>query len=84
MSENEFGNLVEFGLSVLQARAYVALLRLGSSRASQISSMLGIVRPEAYRILQELCIKGLVERSLGTPLKFAAVPPDRAVARPSC
>jgi sugar-specific transcriptional regulator TrmB len=41
---------------------------------------MGIVRPEAYRILQELCTKGLVERSLDTPIKFVAVPPDRAIS----
>jgi sugar-specific transcriptional regulator TrmB len=77
MSEVE--DLVDFGLTVLQARAYVALLRLGNARASQISSAIGTVRPETYRVLRELALKGLVERSPGLPSIFIALPPNRTV-----
>lgn len=79
MSDNDLASLREFGLTSLQARVYVALLELGVVRASQIGPQVGVVRPEAYRILQELSTKGLVQRNLGPPATYAAVAPKRAV-----
>jgi sugar-specific transcriptional regulator TrmB len=70
--------LVEFGLSSLQARTYLGLVRLGRCKASQASSSLGIVRPEVYRVLRELSLKGLVERSPGSPSIYTPTPPDQA------
>jgi sugar-specific transcriptional regulator TrmB len=80
MSEEDLSSLVDFGLTKLQARAYVALLKLGTARASQLSSTMGVIRPEVYRLLRELCTRGLVQKSLGYPSTFSAVPPDHALS----
>jgi len=79
MSDEEIEDLVNFGLTVLQAKTYIALLRLGNAHASQISPLIGTVRPETYRVLRELSLKGIVERSPGTPSEFRALPPNRAI-----
>lgn len=71
---------MEFGLTALQSKTYLALLRLGTAGASQVSSTTGIVRPEAYRVLRELSLKGLVERNPGLPSTYTARPPKQGVS----
>jgi sugar-specific transcriptional regulator TrmB len=79
MSERE-ADLMEFGLTVLQSKAYLTLLRLGSMRAGQLSSATGIVRPEIYRILRELSSQGLVQRTPGVPSIYAAASPEKGLS----
>jgi sugar-specific transcriptional regulator TrmB len=71
---------MDLGLTLLQARVYLALTQLGTSRALQLATTVGIVRPEVYRILRELGSKGLVQRNLTSPSTFTATSPDTTVA----
>jgi sugar-specific transcriptional regulator TrmB len=80
MSEQDIASLAEFGLTALQARVYVALLKLGTIRASRISTNVGVVRPEVYRVLRELSVKGLVQRNLGPPATYSPIAPARALS----
>jgi sugar-specific transcriptional regulator TrmB len=80
MSEEDLKILTEFGLSAIQAKTYVAVLRLGRSKASHICSVVGLTRSETYRILGELSVRGLVQRCAGSPSTFAASPPCEAVS----
>jgi sugar-specific transcriptional regulator TrmB len=80
MSEQDVSSLAEFGLTSLQARVYVALLKLGAVRARQISVSVGVVRPEVYRVVHELSVKGLVQKNLGPPATYSAIAPARALA----
>ena len=79
MSEKMLSNLQDAGLTLLQARVYVVLLSLGTSRAVQLCSASKIARPEVYRILRELADKGLVNCNLTSPVTYTAVPPGKAV-----
>lgn len=79
MSEKDSPSLVDFGLTSLQSRVYIALLRIGTCKPSRISSLIGIVRPESYRVLRELGTKGLVRRNPGLPSTYTAIPPNQAV-----
>jgi sugar-specific transcriptional regulator TrmB len=80
MSDQDIISLSEFGLTYLQARVYVALLKLGKARASAIGTRVGIVRPEVYRVLRELSAKGLIEKNLGSTASYCAIPPARALS----
>lgn len=71
--------LERFGLTAAQTKVYLAMLRLGPCRPSNLSDSITIARPEAYRVLRELASKGLVTQNLGKPLTFAAVPPATAL-----
>jgi sugar-specific transcriptional regulator TrmB len=79
MSAEDLAGLIEFGLTSLQARTYLALLKLGPCNARQVSSNLQTVRPEVYRALHELCYKGLVVRSPGSPSTYTPLPAVQAV-----
>jgi len=76
LSEEDESNLVEMGLTLLQARAYLALLRLGTTRAPRLAAAIDVVRPEVYRILRELSAKGLAQRSLASPATYTAASPQ--------
>jgi sugar-specific transcriptional regulator TrmB len=80
MSEKDIVVLTEFGLTVMQAKAYIALLAVGEAAPSQLSKAIGVVRPEAYRVLRELTGKGLVHRKLGFPATYFPVDPERALS----
>jgi sugar-specific transcriptional regulator TrmB len=80
MSQQDVASLTEFGLSSLQARVYIALLKLGAVRASQVSMNVGVVRPEVYRVLRELSVKGLVQMNIGPPATYSAIAPRRALS----
>ncbi len=79
-NQDEVVDLVSFGLTSLQSRVYLGLLELGTSEASRVSSAVGIVRPEGYRVLRELTGKGLVERHPSSPSRYTAIQPDRALS----
>jgi sugar-specific transcriptional regulator TrmB len=81
MYEKEYSDLADFGFTSLQSMIYLVLLRRGTSRAGQISSMTGIVRPEVYRILHELESKGVVEHVLGSPSSYRAIPPGQSLSQ---
>lgn len=71
--------LTEYGLDPEEARAYIALNKLGSSKASTLASVLRFDRVKTYRILERLRSAGIVESSLSKPMKFTAVPLEKAI-----
>jgi len=80
MSEAELSSLVRLGLTLLQAKVYVALLRKGTSRAIQLCTATELARPEIYRILRELSDRDLARRNLSTPTTYTATPPEKALS----
>jgi len=68
--------LIELGLSRIQANLYLNLIKYGETDAHILASCASLPRTEVYRTLDELQEKGLVDRELGSPLKFSAVPPS--------
>ena len=68
-----------FGLSKNEAKVYVYLAKFGRQKASGVSKFLLGQRTETYRILRGLEEKGLVLRILEKPIRFQAVPVDKAL-----
>lgn len=66
--------ITRLGLTITQAKAYLALCRTGTSPPKTISKESGIARQDIYRILDELRELGLVEKALTTPTMFKAIP----------
>ena len=67
---------MRLGLSRTQANLYLSLILYGETDAHILASWTDLPRTEVYRTLNELQEKGLVDRELGSPLKFSAVPPS--------
>ncbi len=67
--------LTELGLTLNQARIYVALL--SSERlltVKEISKITNITRQDVYRIMPSLQNNGLVEKTITAPTMFKATP----------
>jgi sugar-specific transcriptional regulator TrmB len=73
------GSFSRFGLSKNEAKVYVYLAKFGEQKAHKVSRSLSLHRTETYKILKRLEEKGLAIRILEKPIKFAAVPVDRAL-----
>jgi sugar-specific transcriptional regulator TrmB len=66
--------LKRLGLTITQARTYLALCRTGASTPKTISTESQIARQDIYRILAELQEIGLIEKAITTKTMFKALP----------
>ena len=71
--------LARYGLSVNEVKTYLYLAGVSEKGATEISETVSLHRTETYRVLRDLEKRGLVLSVFGKPIKFAAVPPYRAV-----
>jgi sugar-specific transcriptional regulator TrmB len=72
--------LLEFGLTNVQARVYLALAQLKLASIAEISAFSKVRREEVYRSLPRLESLGLVEKTLDSPIKIKATPVDQALS----
>ena len=75
------GQLTRLGLTTYEAKAYLALTRRDSYTAAQVSRQAGLPRQRIYDVLGSLVEKGLASARPGEVVKYAAIPPQLAVAR---
>ena len=71
--------LTKFDLSKNEVRVYLFLARFGAQKAQRIAEALGVHRTETYKILRRLERQGLVSCVFERPMKFVAVPFERAL-----
>ncbi len=77
IEENDIMALTEMGFTKTQAKLYLSLLQSGTIDAQSLSKKNAIPSQVTYRTLGELQQKGLVEKNLGLPQKYRALPlPD--------
>lgn len=76
--ESVVEKLQRVGLTEYEAKAYVALLNMHLSTATQVSERAGVPRTKIYSVLEALKNKGWIHMYSGVPLLFKAVAP-RAV-----
>jgi sugar-specific transcriptional regulator TrmB len=81
MSDDENTDLLlGLGLTLNQARVYLAILKLEKTTVGKVSKFSKVRREEVYRILPALEKKGLVERLLGKPTEVRATVISDALA----
>ena len=73
--------LARYGLSQNEIRAYLYLAKADEKKAVEIAEAISLHRTEAYRTLRDLEKKGIVLSTFEKPLRFAAVPLDKAIER---
>lgn len=71
--------LVHLGLTLYEARVYVALIRRDGSTPAEVAKVAGVPRPRIYDVIASLVAKGLASERPGRTARFVAVPPDDAV-----
>jgi sugar-specific transcriptional regulator TrmB len=71
--------LTEFGLTVNEARVYLALLRFESPTAAEAATAAGVPRPKVYEALQALEGRGFSKSIGGRVRRFIPVEPESAL-----
>jgi sugar-specific transcriptional regulator TrmB len=71
--------LSRFGLLKNEIKVYLHLARTGEMKAGEIAETISLHRTETYRILRDLEKKGIVFSIFEKPIKFTAVPLDKAI-----
>jgi sugar-specific transcriptional regulator TrmB len=66
--------LNQLGLTTQQAKIYLSLLETSTTTAKGLSKRSRTARQATYRLLEELEEKGLVERTITSPIMFTAMP----------
>jgi sugar-specific transcriptional regulator TrmB len=74
VQEKAAETLTGLGLTSLQAKVYLALIKEGKSTIKKIAKTSKIARQDLYRISTQLLNLGLVEKLVDTPTKYEAIP----------
>ena len=71
--DEEIKTLAGLGLTFLQAKVYLTLVRTGKSTIKMVAEQTGIARQEAQRVTAELQKIGLVEKILIKPTEYKPI-----------
>lgn len=66
------------GFTTLQAKVYLTVLNSGEATAKSIAVAAKIDRPDTYRVVEGLVEQGFIEKKMGKPVRFKALPIDEA------
>ena len=77
--DNVIDSLVDSGLSQLDAKVYVYLVRKGPKKAHEITTYLGSSKQQIYPCLKNLQSRGLISSTLERPAKFSAMQFDKVL-----
>jgi sugar-specific transcriptional regulator TrmB len=80
--ENDLISALEnYGLTKLEAQAYLILIMKGGGEALEIAKALHIQLPQFYNIINNLQRKGFVEIQVGRPKRYRAINPEEIMQR---
>jgi len=79
LTEDTILGLRDLGLTAVQAKTYIALVRQDSLTVSEISKLSKIQRTDLYDILKGLEEKGLIEREISHPTVYRAIPVEQGL-----
>ena len=74
MQEEAVQMLVGLGLTVLQAKVYIALVKSGTSNGRATAKAAKVASQDVYRVLVELQEKGLIEKIIAKPNEYRPIP----------
>ena len=72
--DEDVQTLKRLGLTLLQAKTYLAISVIGSATMSTISKFSNLARQDIYRVMPTLQKNGLVEKVLKRPATYKALP----------
>jgi sugar-specific transcriptional regulator TrmB len=72
--------LINLGLTVLQAKVYLTLAKLGTSTGRATAKEAKVAPQDVYRVLTELQETGLAEKIIAKPNKYQAMPLDQGLS----
>ena len=80
LEEKDLAKQLEvFGLSQNQAKVYLAIVEAGTISVGGIAENTKVYRQDIYKIIPALEKKGLVTKTMGTPIVIRAIPVEKAL-----
>lgn len=80
MKAERFANdLRKVGLTEEETHVYLRLLRTGRTKVSKLITYFEMSRSKLYRLLDQMADKGVVQKSLDRPTRYAAVDPETVI-----
>jgi sugar-specific transcriptional regulator TrmB len=76
--EDAIAGLKRLGLTTYEARVFLALQKLGSGTASEVSDVADVPRSQVYGAAEGLEERGLIETQQSTPTVYRPVPLEQA------
>jgi sugar-specific transcriptional regulator TrmB len=73
--------LTRLGLTQYESKAYLALIRRGSSTAAEVARIAGVPRQRIYDVLASLVERGFASTRPGRVVNYVASPPEAAIQR---
>ena len=80
VQDEDIEALASLGLTMLQAKVYLALIESENATIKDIAKAAGVARQDLYRITSELQEYGLVEQIITKPIMYKAIPLTRGVS----
>lgn len=79
MEEGIISQMIDsLALTEYEAKAYIALVKMGSLTIVRLSEVSAIPRPKCYSVMRSLMSKGMVSQVMSRPMRCQALPPDIA------
>lgn len=79
IDDAQMGAVQRLGLSEYETRSYLALVKMGPAKASELSFFAQVPRTKTYGVVRELERKGLIRVIPGKPELYSAVSPDETL-----
>lgn len=79
-SEEDIQTLNALGLTGVQARVYLALIKTGITTIQEVSKASKVARPDTYRVISNLQQLGFVEKIVTIPSKIKPLPLSDTIA----
>jgi len=79
IQEDLVKELAAFGFTLNQAKVYLSIVRAGSISVGKIAESSKLHRQDIYKILPKLEKKGLITKTLGTPVIIQAISVEKAL-----
>jgi sugar-specific transcriptional regulator TrmB len=79
MEENLVSRLLDFGLTVNQAKIYLTIAQSGLTSVGRVAEATHLHRQDIYKILPKLEQMGLIAKTVETPLMIEAIPVETAL-----
>jgi sugar-specific transcriptional regulator TrmB len=80
INDDYIQTLMDFGLSFLQSKVYLTIVKLQKANIKTISRASTIARQDIYRIMPALLQKGLVEKIVTRPTTYNATPLELGIS----
>jgi len=79
VQEGDIEKLVQFGFTVNQAKIYWSIVQSGITCVGKISEVTRLHRQDIYKTLPKLEKKGLIAKTITTPIMIEALPLEKAL-----